>query len=163
LIFGSFVLTAVGCSSTQKTSTVQSSGYSEDLAWVRPPVVLPEEKATEDPNQRTEKQTAEAKNAINKPLDAVLDSIDRINISRKFVDGFTIQVYSGLDREAALTTRKELTISLPEIISEVQYSQPNFQVKAGKYFSRLEAQRDFLAIKKHFPTAIVVPDKISIN
>jgi uncharacterized protein YebE (UPF0316 family) len=43
---------------------------------------------------------------VNKQLDAVLDSIDRINLTRKFVEGFTIQVYSGLKREDALNVRK---------------------------------------------------------
>lgn len=156
------VMWLAGCASTQKTSTVQSTTYTEDLAWVRPPVAMPEEKPKQ-PDAVQERQTAEAKLAINKPLDTVLDSIDRIHLAKKSVDGFTIQVYSGLDREVALNTRKELTISLPEILSEVQYAQPNFQVKAGRYFTRIEAQRDFLAIKKVFPSAIVIPDKIPIQ
>ena len=100
---------------------------------------------------------------MNKKLDAVLDSIDRINLQRNFIDGFTIQVYSGLKREDALNTKKELTSTLPDLQSEVQYSQPNFRVKVGKYFNRLDAQRDYVDVKRHFPTAIIIPDKVSIN
>jgi hypothetical protein len=93
----------------------------------------------------------------------VLDSIDRYNTSRKFIDGFTIQIYSGLKREDALRAKKNLSLSLPDIESEVEYSQPNFRVKAGRYFNRLDVQRDYILVKKHFPTAIVIPDKVTIN
>ena len=67
----------------------------------------------------TRKQTpyVEAKYSVNKKLDAVLDSIDRINLQRNFIDGFTIQVYSGLKREDALNTKKELTSTLPDLQS----------------------------------------------
>jgi hypothetical protein len=36
-------------------------------------------------------------------------------------------------------------------------------VKIGKYFTRLDAQKDYMAIKRYFPGAIVVPDKILLN
>jgi hypothetical protein len=153
-----------GCATQKKTSSVQSSKYSEDLSALRPPIEIPADQTKKDDPSNTQKLSyVEAKYSINKPLDTVLDSIDRINLSTKYIDGFTIQLYSGLDREAALTTRKGLTIAVPDVESEVQYAQPNFRVKAGKYYTRLDAQKDFQAIKKHFPSAIVVPDKIAIN
>jgi hypothetical protein len=111
------------------------------------------------------KQTTltEPKFAVNKSLDTILDSIDHINVRRNFIDGFTIQVYSGLKREDALNTKKLLTSSLPDLESEIHYAQPNFRVKIGKYFSRMDAQRDYVAVKKYFPTAIIIPDKVAIN
>ena len=94
---------------------------------------------------------------------AVLDSIDRINLTRKFIEGYTIQVYSGMKREDAMNAKKQLTTVIPSLESELQYVQPNFRVKTGKYFNRLEAQKDFDMIKRFFPDAIIVPDKIAIN
>lgn len=157
------LLFLAGCATQKKTSTVQSSKYSEDLSVLRPPIPIPADEVKKDDTSAEKATYVEAKYAINKPLDTVLDSIDRINLSTKYIDGFSIQIYSGLDREVALSTRKDLTITLPEIESEVQYAQPNFRVKAGKYYTRLDAQKDFQSIKKHFPNAIVVPDKIAIN
>ena len=78
------------------------------------------------------------------------------------VDGYTIQVYSGVKREDALNVKKKLTQSLPDLESDVEYRQPNFRVRTGKYFNRLEAQKDYLAVKRHFPNAIVIPDRIGI-
>lgn len=122
---------------------------------------MPTEPTVED--NKKQKATAEPKYSVNKKLDAVLDSIDRINLRRNFIDGFTIQVYSGLKREDALNAKKELTSSLPELESEINYLQPNFRVKVGKYFSRIDAQKDYVAVKKYFPNAIVIPDKVAIN
>lgn len=111
--------------------------------------------------QREPTAYVEPKLAVNRKLDAVLDSIDRMNLSRRSVDGFTIQVYSG-KREDAMNTKRQLASTLG-INSEVQFTEPIFRVKAGKYYSRLDAQRDYVEIKKHFPSAIVIPDRISIN
>jgi hypothetical protein len=162
--FWLFVVLLASCKSYQSTTSTQAGKYSEDLSSLRPksdPSIDSANNSTQTSTQKT--AYVEPKYHINKQLDTVLDSIDRINLNRKYVDGYTIQVYSGLDREAALNAKKSLTTSLPDVASEVQYNQPNFRVKAGKYFNRLDAQKDFIAIKKIFPSAIVIPDKIEIN
>lgn len=155
-----------GCASTQSTSSAstQSSGYSEDLSIWRPKVEASTQ--TNIPTQgEVRKETAyvEPQFNINKQVDVVLDSIDRLNQARKYIDGYTIQVYSGLKREDALSAKRTLATSLPELESEVQYSQPNFRVKVGKYYDRINAQKDFVLVKRLFPSAIVVPDKIAIK
>jgi hypothetical protein len=96
-------------------------------------------------------------------VDPILDSIYKENISKGFVDGYTIQVYSGIKREDALNVKKKLSQSLPDLRSEVEYRQPNFRVRSGQYLSRMEAQKDYLAVKKHFPNAIVIPDRIPMQ
>ena len=151
-------------SKTTTTSTTTGSKYSEDLSVYRPkPEAAPIKTTPAQDNTRKQTPYVEAKYSVNKKLDAVLDSIDRTNLQRNFIDGFTIQVYSGLKREDALSTKKELTSTLPDLDSEVQYSQPNFRVKVGKYFSRLDAQKDYVEVKRYFPTAIIIPDKVAIN
>lgn len=156
-----------GCKPTQTTqkTSAQAGKYSEDLSGLRPKADQPAEDQATSPDKikRDPKAYVEAQFTINKPLDAVLDSIDRINLSRKTIEGYTIQVYSGTNREEALNAKKQLTLSIAGRTSEIQYEQPNFKVKSGKYFNRLEAQKDFDQIKKIFPAAIVVPGQISIN
>jgi hypothetical protein len=105
----------------------------------------------------------EAKFAVNQPLDAVLDSIGRINKSIGYVDGYTIQVYSGLKREEALNAKRQLSTSVPNVDSEVQYVQPNFRVRVGKYYDRFDAHKDYVAVKRYFPNAILIPERIPIQ
>jgi hypothetical protein len=157
-----------GCGPKVSTSTAStpSGKYSEDISIWRP---------KETPTDTTKKSTVvatvngkvpskfvEPKFAVNHAVDAVLDSISEYNLVNGFVDGFTIQVYSGVKREEALNAKKELSISLPDIDADIQYVQPNFRVRYGKYYDRIEAQKDYLTIRRYFPNAIVIPDRIPI-
>jgi SPOR domain len=155
------IFVAAGCA-TQKPASDTQKGYSEDLSVLRPSA-NPNDSIQTDLEVQKKTQYVAAQYDINKPLEEVLDSIDRINLSRKYIDGFTIQVYSGQDREAALNAKKLLTTSLPLLNSEIQYTQPNFRVRAGNYYNRLDAQKDFVLIRKHFPNAIISPSRIEMN
>lgn len=154
----------IGCASTQSTSTTSSTKYSEDLAQLRPSF---EEGASTTDKPITEtpakKEYVEPRYAINKQLHSVLDSIDRINLSRKLIDGFTIQIYSGQKKEDALSTKRTIDQAMPELNAEMTYVQPTFRIKAGRYYTQLDAQKDYVAIKRYFPSAILVPDKIAVQ
>ncbi len=152
-----------GCTGTKTaTSTSGSARYSEDLSALRPQVQMVEDTVViETPEQFREKKSVEPRVAVTNQINAVLDSIDRLNLGRKFVEGYTIQVYSG-KREEAINTRKQLTTLMPELDSEVQFTEPIFRVKAGKYYYLMDAQSDFTAIKKYFPAAIIIPEKIPL-
>ncbi len=165
----------IGCVSTKPTirtttpkpttSSVQPTKYTEDLSVVRPKVA-PIDTSTQKMNSNERKQPtpySEPKIAINQQLNVVLDSISYKHLENKYVEGFTIQVYSGSKREEAQNIKRQLSRSLPEIPAEVQYLQPNFRVKAGKYLQRLEAQKEFMAVKRHYPNAILIPDRIAVN
>jgi hypothetical protein len=154
-----------GCAAPKSTTvSSQGTGYSEDLSIWRPKsTAVSNPTTTNGTTEVRQTQYMEPKYAVNKQLDTVLDSIDRFNIARKFIDGFSIQVYTGSKREDALNTKKSLAISFPDLVSEVEYAQPNFRVKVGRYFNRIDAQKDYILVKKNFPTAIVIPDKVAIH
>ena len=164
IFFSSTLL--LGCASKVTTSGTSGTGkYTEDLSVWRPEAEKKVDSVKAAPaNARTRtNQYVEARNSIDGQVDTVLDSIYTENRSKGAIDGYTIQVYSGIKREDALNVKKKLSQSLPELESDVQYRQPNFRVRAGKYFTRLEAQKDYLEVKHHFPNAIVIPDRIPIN
>lgn len=169
LILGLVLL--VGCSSKVTTSGTTGSGkYTEDLSVLRSAAIAAPTDTTKKSTtsatsdaKRDPLRYVEARHAVNASLDAVLDSIDRINRSRGVVDGFTIQLYSGINREEALNVKKQITTALPEVDSDVQFVQPNFRVRAGKYVNRYEAHKDFMRVKKIFPYAVIIPDRISIR
>ena len=100
---------------------------------------------------------------VNEKIDAVLDSIDRFNLTKKFVDGFTIQIYSGQKRDEAMNTKQKMNTDVADLTANLQYVQPKFRVTVGSYFNKLDAQKDLVRLKKHFSTAILVPEKIPIK
>jgi hypothetical protein len=158
------VYVLAGCASTTTTMSSSPGKYSEDLTSLRPkvPPVKQDTVIASSSDTRRPSAYVEPKFAVNDKLNTVLDSIDRFNLSRKYVEGFTIQVYSG-KREEALNTKKQLASIAPDVISEIQFTEPIFRVKAGKYYSRIDAQKDYASIKRYFPAAIIIPEKININ
>jgi len=165
LIAGLILTSCSSKVSTTGSSSTAGSRYSEDLSGLRPKIESDTIKipAQKDGNKNNPAQYTEPKFAVNQSLDTVLDSISRINLSNGFVDGFTIQIYSGIKREEALNSKKQISSALPELDTELQYVQPNFRVRTGKYYDRLAAHKDYLAVKRYFPNAIIIPERIPIN
>jgi len=132
LLFGS----CAGSKKTTTSTTTQGSSYSEDLSVWRPKVEVPAA-TSEKTNSGTENKKpayVEPKLAVNKPLEQVLDSISKINLSKKYVEGFAIQVFAG-KREEALNAKKQISLSLPGLLCEVQFTEPIFRVKVGRYYT----------------------------
>jgi RNA binding exosome subunit len=165
-LIGSLLLSACASKVTTTGTTAATGKYSEDLSVWRPEGEVKKDtfKAVSTTPERTRtNRYVDAKYAVTDQVNTVLDSIYVQNLSKRSIDGYTIQVYSGVKREDALNVKKKLTQSLPDLESEVEYRQPNFRVRSGKYYTRLDAQKDYLAVKKYFPNAIVIPDKIAMQ
>jgi hypothetical protein len=168
ILIGSLFVLAACSSKVNTTTTSGSNKYSEDLSVLRKTVDVPVDTSktgVEKPGdiKRNPAQFVEARYAINQTIDVVLDSIDRINLANGVVDGYTIQLYSGVARDEALDVRKQIATVLPQIDADMQFVQPNFRVRIGKYFNRLEAQKDYMTVKRYFPNAIIIPDRIPIR
>jgi hypothetical protein len=157
-----FVL--VSCSSVAQKTGGNSKPYYEDLAKLRPKVEMPVvEVKSHDSVQEVKPPISPTKN-VNAKVDIVLDSIDRFNLTRKFIDGFTIQIYSGQKKDDAMNVIKKMKEEVPGLnANPIRYEQPKFRVTVGKYFTRLEAQSDLLALKRKFSTASLVPEKIPLH
>ena len=101
--------------------------------------------------------------SVHEKVNDVLDSIFVFNKTKMFVDGFTIQIYSGLKKEDAMNAKKKMVEEAGDLNSELKYQQPKWNVKTGSYFTRLEAQRDLHRLKRIFPAAILVPEKVALR
>ncbi len=140
-----------------------SKPYYEDLSLLRPKVSMEEPKPKDSAVIKKTVVMVTPTHTVNAKVDAILDSIDRFNLTRKFIDGFTIQIYSGQKREEALNASKRLAESVNHLRATTQYQQPKFRVTVGKYYLRLEAQKDLLRLKHVFSSAILVPERIMIK
>ncbi|SRR5258708_8519369 len=147
------------CSTAQKNKP-----YHEDLSKLHPKFEeQPEAKIDKDTSQEKKFVTVTPIKNINAKVDVVLDSLDLFNLMRKYIDGYTIQIYSGQKREDAMNAKKKMQEEVPQLSANLQYQQPKFRVTVGKYFSKLEAQKDLLLLKRKFSAAILVPEKILIK
>jgi len=147
---------------TQKNS---DKPYYENLSAVRPRVSMPPDSGftPSTPLASQETKPVSFTKTVNEKVDGVLDSIDRFNLTRRSVDGYTIQIYSGQNREDAMITKKKMSTDLPDLTANLQYQQPKFRVTVGRYYSKLEAFQDLSKLRTAFPSAILVPEKIPIR
>jgi hypothetical protein len=94
--------------------------------------------------------------------------ISRKNIStsdgKQAVWGVRIQIYQSSVRSAREEANKIMLQFLNnhgEMKAYVQYKDPGwYMVRVGNYRNQTEAYKDFIMIKKEFPSAYIVPDKI---
>ncbi|MCW5909663.1 MAG: SPOR domain-containing protein [Cyclobacteriaceae bacterium] len=149
-----------GCAA-QKTAT--DKPYYEDLSAHRPKVAPVDTPVKDTSTQTRVVPPIKPTHHVNQKVDAVLDSIDRFNQIRKFVDGYTIQIYSGQNREVAMEAKKKMTTELPAYTANLEYQQPKFRVTVGRYFTKIEAHQDLVKLRKSFSAAILVPEKIQVR
>ena len=156
-----FAIVLASCKATQPTtsSTVEET-YSEDLSRQRPELTL------DEPAQATNNPVASVE-AFNTDLIAGLDSaiiiMSEQNRSRKYIEGYAVQIYTGNSREAADRAINEAKRIDPSLNPERSYFQPTYKVKAGTYVQRLKAHKVLVDLKEFFPKAILVRERIPIE
>ncbi len=163
LVIGIFIL--YGCAKKTVPTTGAANTYAEDLSILHPVITI------EEPPVKTPESTSSLANTgpfvteydITQELDSVAVLVAQKNLEKKVVDGFTVQVYSGPNREQANNARAELRAIGLDIPSQVVYVQPNFKVKVGKFYSRLEANQVYAQVREVFPNALLLPEKIPVE
>lgn len=136
----------------------QRRPYYEDLSRLRP--VMKDESS---PDTTRRREWVAAAHAVNKSVDAVLDSIDAFYLSHGTTNGFTIQVYSGQKKLEALDAARKVQVAVSELKPDVEFIQPKFRVVAGRYITRVEAQRHWYVLHRTFPDAIIIPVKFDLT
>ena len=158
-----FFASSCGTAIPGKTNTgSHKKAYSEDLSGYRPEPFVAEEQPIDTLSLQTISDTISIE--VSARLNTVLDSATNYASSTiKYIDGFTIQVYGGDDRAAAQNSRLALIRNFPLTEPRMVFEQPNYKVRVGKYYTRLEAQNLFIEVKQVFPKAILIPARINIK
>ena len=76
-----------------------------------------------------------------------------------YYSGFTVLVYSGVDRNEAFRTKETLSTLFPELNAEIQYQQPRYLIKVGAFGFKIEAQPAYYQLKTQFPAARIIQDR----
>lgn len=139
------------------SSNNDSRKYFEDLSFIR--------ESENVSNSTNDENIVDKKNNLG--IDIELDSILKIIKSEVdeeiFTDGYTIQIYLGDKREEAENTVEKLFEYDSLIKSNTIFTQPNYRVKMGTFEDRFKANFEYKKLKKTFPNAIIIPEKIKIN
>ena len=148
-----------GCISQQATvSSNDSRRYFEDLSYIRESETNFQKEEILD-----EDYTLDTNLGLNNKIDSILSIIKSEVKENIYTDGFTIQIYLGDDRGEAENTVEKLFELDSLIESKTVFTQPNYRVKTGGFLDRFNANYEFKKLKKEFPNAIIIPEKIKIN
>ena len=77
-------------------------------------------------------------------------------------DGFRIQVAQATERAGILKMQADLTKKYPEMKWYVEFQQPYFRLRAGDFRNRFEALGSVALLKKEFPQAYLVADRVDL-
>lgn len=163
LLIGLILVAQIGCTLVKSgKASNKNKVYTEDLSAYSPKVLAPvsEPNTTEMEEILLDSTTAPVNNKLNTALDTAA-SFARANI--KYIDGFTIQIYGGDNRTLAKDYKLKLLRNFPASEPIMVFEQPNYKVRIGEYYTRLEAQEFFKEIKEVFPRGILIPKRIKIN
>ena len=164
-----FFIVVAGC--VTKPASMSSVDYDEDLSVYRPnysdSLKL---KEAEHPSSTSENEKQIYTTPNLKPsrdvtvsLNTFLDSVSQRNRQYEFYTGYTVQVYSGSERQKASETKDEVYMILPDAKPAVHFESPVWKVKVGKFYSVIEAQKTYVKLKSEFPNAIIVPEQFKLN
>lgn len=153
------ILVLISSCKSMRTGSVDSaaafSTYQEDLSGSLPQ--YPDFRASS-----IEENSSELPSSVQS-VDAELKNVQKKfaekNKSEPYFSGYTVLVYSGIDRNAAFRTQDDLKLYFPDLAPEMQYQQPRYLVKIGQYTYKIEAQKSFSQIKEQFPTARIIQDR----
>jgi len=159
------LLVVVSCSPTVKTDSSQD--YYEDLSILRPVFSNDEfgtDNLAEPPENPPSPDIERVEVAdITYKLDSLLDSVALYNRKKRLILGYTIQVYTGSSSVEANEIKTMVYRILPGLTPRVTYDLPNYKVKVGKFYHRLQALKDFSEVKRNYPNAILVPQQFSFE
>jgi hypothetical protein len=96
------------------------------------------------------------------PVNNTLQKVEQYEqMSHGTFSGYRIQVHFGSDRTGAATAKSDFSSKYPSCPSYLTYQQPYFKVCVGDFRNKLEAVDMLNKIKKDYPGAFVIRDKIN--
>jgi len=82
--------------------------------------------------------------------------------SRKHVQkGYRVQIFLG-DRKTAEDTKRSFLQKNPDIPAYLSWLAPNFRLRVGDLYTRLEAEHLLREVKLLYPGSYIVPDEIEM-
>lgn len=146
--------------------------FSEDLSSLRQgneyklaesdPAATPRP-ASEQGSVRPASGAVTASQDVTNQLETLLAESAERNREIKTLPGYTIQVYLGTSREAAENAKKQVYRTDIEARPDIRFVAPNYRVFVGRFIDRMEANKTYAGLKKEFPNALIIPDRIQIN
>ena len=106
---------------------------------------------------------AKAQIIVSPTIDSLVIKTIARNQENPTIPGFRIQVYNANSQVEAEKIKEWLMQFDPTLQLYIMYQAPNFKVRVGNFRKRVDAQYLLNALHEKFPSAFLVPDRISFR
>lgn len=165
LLLGIVTIMSCASSGTASKKSKADREHYEDISVYRPDYkdALDTLSTDETINENIIIEDVEPEYDVTTEVNQLLDSINILKKDINYIEGYTIQVYTGIKKDEANEAKAKVYTTLPDSRPVITYEQPNFKVKVGKFYTRREALRTFAELRKVLPSAIIIPEKIPVD
>ncbi|TYZ13262.1 sporulation protein [Hymenobacter lutimineralis] len=160
---GACAASAPAASTTAPDTTRQATTATlpaEDLSRYRPVFNAPKPAAALPPKAAV---AVTPVNHVNAQVEQRLRDQAFTNQNVKYAQGFRILAYVGMEREQAMSIRREVISRYPEETDYITFKQPLYRLWVGDYLTRLEAEAALLRIRPLAPKAELQPAQVLLN
>ncbi|MCR9286001.1 MAG: SPOR domain-containing protein [Bacteroidetes bacterium] len=91
-------------------------------------------------------------------ISKMMDRFVEINQSKKFIEGWRIQLLATSDRQRVETAKVQFQSLYPNIYADWKHTAPYYKLRAGAFASKLDAIRMLYVLKQDYPTAYPTRD-----
>lgn len=121
-------------------------------------------KAIDSPNAAFNDTNQIGKVEIHQPayLDTLMDKMKTLGFQKSTLKGYRVQIGMSQKRKILEPKYRLFAQEFADTKLYYVYKQPNFRLRAGDFYTKLQAQQFKEKIKQHFPEAVVVMDKIEL-
>lgn len=146
-----------------------ATGPAEDLTRYRPVFAVPTSAAVASPAAAPKVAASATKaapvptNQVNAPLEQRLRDQAFTNQNVKYTSGYRIRAYLGLEREQAMSIRRQVISRYPDETDYLTFKQPVYRLYVGDYISKLDAARGLVRVRQFAPKAELEPMQVLLN
>ncbi len=92
-------------------------------------------------------------------ISQMMDRYVQANKSRKFVDGWRVQIMATPDRQNMDRQLQTFQYRYPKLSADWVHHNPYYKIRVGAFATRLEALRLLYLLKPDYPGAYLLADK----
>lgn len=146
-----------------------AAGPAEDLTRYRPVFAAPTPAAVAGSAAAPKAAASATKaapvptNQVNAPLEQRLRDQSFTNQNVKYTSGYRIRAYLGLEREQAMSIRRQVISRYPDETDYMTFKQPVYRLYVGDYISKLDAARGLVRVRQFAPKAELEPMQVLLN
>ncbi len=85
------------------------------------------------------------------------------NQNVKYVNGFRVRAYLGLERDQVMNIRRQIIGRYPDETDYITFKQPVYRLYVGDYVNKLDAARGLARVRQFAPRAELEPMQVLLN